>query len=180
MMLSSLRTKSKMQLHLYIVSIDRLFTKEFGRHNSLAVFNKVIETTSGEGLMKELSYNPVPPGTSVIVIVDFSLVDRDHPQSPNGLEVLAQLQESYRNFELILLLKPAEKTNKNTAFKMGIENVLIKNDNFFVRFEIALKEILNKLSLLRKERELRLLLMVFAAFTVISTLIIVIISLIER
>ncbi len=180
MKLSPFLKKTKRPIFLYIVSVDRLFTKDLGKHNSLSVFDKVVEASSGDELLIELSYNPIPKGASAITIVDFVLIDRDHPHSPNGLEVLAQLQEQYKDMELILLLKPVDKSTKNTARKMGIDNVLIKNDNFYVRFEITLKDILNKLTLHRSERELRLLLLIFTIFTTISIATILLISLLEQ
>lgn len=179
MMRQSLFNKSKVQLHLYIVSVDKLFTKELGRHQSLSVFDIVRETNSGEELISELAHNPIPKSASAIAVVDFSLNDRDHPHSANGLEVVAQLQEHYREIEIILLLKPADKSMKNTAHKMGVENVLFKNDNFFVRFEILLKGMVNKLYLQRSERGLRLLFLIFGITAVISLGLILIISLTE-
>lgn len=179
MILSSIRKKSAVQLHLYIVSVDKLFTKELGRHSSLAVFDVVREVSSGEELISELSHNPLPKSASAIAVVDFSLNDRDHPHSANGLEVMALLKEHYRTIELILLLKPADKSTKNTAHKMGVEHVLFKNDNFFVRFEILLKGMVNKMRLKRSERELRLLLLIFGITAIVSLGMILVISLTE-
>ncbi len=179
MILSSLRNKSKVPLHLYIVSVDKLFTKELGKHQSLALFDIVREVSSGEELISELAHNPIPKSASAIAVVDFSLNDRDHPHSANGLEVLAQLQEHYREMELILLLKPADKSMKNTAHKMNVEHVLYKNDNFFVRFDILLKGMVNKLYLQRSERGLRLLLLIFGITAFVSLGLILIISLTE-
>lgn len=171
---------SQTTMVLFIVTVDKLFLKKINQHIVFHSFDIIHELSSGEELFKELEFSKLSSNTSAIALVDYTLVDRDHPYEKDGLTVLGQLAEKYPAIERVLLLTPSNKSVKNKANQRGIEHVLIKNDNAFVRFDILLKGVVSKMQLARKRRYFFKLLAIFAVFLAGSTALIAGMTLIEN
>jgi len=164
-----LAPRNKKTMFLFIVSVDKLFMKKLNQHIVFHSFDVILEIASGDELFKELDQNPLPKHASAIALVDYTLVDRDHPYVKDGLTVLGQLSKKWPSIERVLLLTPSNKAVKNKALQNGIEHVLIKNDNAFVRFDILIKGIVSKLQLSRIRQDFFKLLAFFAIFACVSS-----------
>lgn len=174
------KPRKKAKLYLFIICVDKLFLKKINEQLTTNHFDSIIIKESEEELRRELQFTPLPSRALGVIMADFNLVTREFPHSKNGIETLIDLGTSYPKLERILIVNPTEKSNKNIAQKMGITNVLIKNDNFFVRFDILAKSIISDLKLKHSRDELRLLLIIFGIFILLSIAVIAGISYFEN
>ena len=102
---------------------------------------------NGEDCIKNLHMNPD------IVILDFELDEIMH-QKMNGIDVLKYIKENHIGCEVVMLSGHEDVVVATTSIKLGAFDYVVKNENSFINIKNKMKNIYQKLNVLKELKEI--------------------------
>jgi len=116
---------------------------------------------NGEDCIKNMHLNPD------IVILDFELDEIMH-QKMNGIDVLKYIKNNHIGCEVVMLSGHEDVVVATTSIKLGAYDYVVKNENTFINIKNRMKNIYQKMSVLKELKEIHTLKNRLLGFTVAS------------
>jgi two-component system, OmpR family, response regulator len=123
---------------MFLAALRNSIEQQFG-----ASF-KVYEYTTGEECVQHIDN---PPD---IVILDYYLSDKEHPDAMNGLKVLREIKSVSKDITVIILSGQDKLQVAIDSVKNGAYEYIAKSESAFVRIQNTLKNVVENL---KSERE---------------------------